>query len=314
MAKCFFRHPPDMAGVEPITQRPRKPGKRPSLRNTGRAGVLRRFLIDAYGLEYLKTGNVLDIAGGVGELAFEFINVNGVSSVVVDPRDLRLAKFVKKYHHGMYHRNIAAKGVRPRSEGMLPVRHIGLLADSEFFQMLGFEDENGVRVQDFNGFKSNCVTQASLTRLVEKGQALRWTPNGLLDHDNEQGRQYEERNEDNDIPWRHLCVEIEDASTIIEILENVSLVCGMHTDQATGALVDLAIALNKPFAVVPCCVYQKSFPKRKLGDGKCVETYEDLIQYIIEKDPENVKVETLDFEGKNKVVYRLAPENREIKD
>ena len=50
------------------------------MRNYERAGALRRFLIDTYGLEALSAGaGVLDVAGGQGALGFELLNLNGVS-------------------------------------------------------------------------------------------------------------------------------------------------------------------------------------------------------------------------------------------
>jgi len=48
--------------------------------------------------------------------------------------------------------------------------------------------------------------------------------------------------------------------------------------------VALAVALGRPFAVVPCCVYAAGSPKRKLlSDGAPVmEASEQLVQYIQE--------------------------------
>ena len=42
------------------------------------------------------------------------------------------------------------------------------------------------------------------------------------------------------------------------------LVIGMHPDQATEPLVNLAIRHRKPFAVVPCCVFAHENPGRRL--------------------------------------------------
>jgi len=50
---------------------------------------------------------VLDIAGGNGELAFELLNISGVPVTVVDPRPMRLDKYVKRFRKGFYHRNRA---------------------------------------------------------------------------------------------------------------------------------------------------------------------------------------------------------------
>jgi hypothetical protein len=43
-----------------------------------------------------------------------------------------------------------------------------------------------------------------------------------------------------------------------------SILAGMHSDQATEEIIDLALAHNMPFAVVPCCVFPKLFTHRKI--------------------------------------------------
>ena len=78
---------------------------RPRVRNKERAGALRRFLLETYGLEALQAGaGVLDVAGGSGSLAFELRNLNGVAVTVVDPRPLTLRKLLRKWEAGMYFR------------------------------------------------------------------------------------------------------------------------------------------------------------------------------------------------------------------
>ena len=44
---------------------------------------------------------------------------------------------------------------------------------------------------------------------------------------------------------------------------------GMHPDEATESIVDVALACRKPFAIVPCCVFYKSNVGREL-DGEQV--------------------------------------------
>ena len=65
---------------------------------------------------------------------------------------------------------------------------------------------------------------------------------------------------------------------------------------------DFAQRMRKPFALVPCCVYSESFPRRRLPDGRLVRSYEDLVQYVLAKDP-GVQVKELPFEGRNKVLW-----------
>jgi hypothetical protein len=97
----------------------------------------------------------------------------------------------------------------------------------------------------------------------------------------------------------------------IALLCNCSAVVGMHPDQATEPIVALAVALRRPFAVVPCCVYAAEFPKRKLlSDGSPVKTYEQLVQYIQQlaaaaPGEYRIGVEVMPFEGKNLLVWGM---------
>jgi len=80
----------------------------------------------------------------------------------------------------------------------------------------------------------------------------------------------------------------------------------MHPDEATDAIIDLAMQNNKPWMVCPCCVFPKTF-KRTLPSGKAVRKYGELCEYI-KNMSDDVQEATLDFEGRNKVFYWL-PEN-----
>jgi hypothetical protein len=50
----------------------------------------------------------------------------------------------------------------------------------------------------------------------------------------------------------------------VATLRGASLLVGMHPDQATEFIVSCALALHKPWAVVPCCVFGREFPTRRL--------------------------------------------------
>lgn len=78
----------------------------------------------------------------------------------------------------------------------------------------------------------------------------------------------------------------------------------MHPDQVTEAIVDAALLCDKPFAVVPCCVFPNLFPHRKKADGSGpVVSYEDLVKYLQAKHP-SIKSCNLPFMGRNVVLYR----------
>ncbi|CAE7896794.1 unnamed protein product, partial [Symbiodinium sp. KB8] len=57
----------------------------------------------------------------------------------------------------------------------------------------------------------------------------------------------------------------------LQRLANASLVAGLHPDEATEAIVDLALDAGRRFAV-PCCVFAEKFPSRELAPGVPVRT------------------------------------------
>jgi len=91
-----------------------------------------------------------------------------------------------------------------------------------------------------------------------------------------------------------------------ERFSSCSLVVGMHPDQATDAIVDSAIEYGRPWAVVPCCVFTYDFPHRRTPSGDPVQSYEQLIEYLVAKHPD-AKTAYLPFVGRNQVVYHTGP-------
>ncbi|KAG0292609.1 hypothetical protein BGZ96_003944 [Linnemannia gamsii] len=120
-----------------------------------------------------------------------------------------------------------------------------------------------------------------------------------------------------------LCTLLDDQFAVDhkDVFEGASILIGMHPDQATEPIVSLALKHNKPFAVVPCCVFAHENPDRRLLDGGEVSTTLDFIQYLTEKDTKGgsdswfgaVSKQFLPFDGMNIVLYRpLAPAGIEI--
>jgi len=56
------------------------------------------------------------------------------------------------------------------------------------------------------------------------------------------------------------------ADEALRIINNVDLIVGFHPDQVTEAIVDLALLLNVPYCIVPCCVFPKEFSNRRIND------------------------------------------------
>ena len=90
-----------------------------------------------------------------------------------------------------------------------------------------------------------------------------------------------------------------DARDAWATLRDCTLAAGMHPDSATESIVDFALALGKPFAVVPCCVCSVDFPAR------AAMSYDAFVAYLVAKAPTRIRVATLGFEGRNLCVYAL---------
>ncbi|CAH0480224.1 unnamed protein product [Peronospora belbahrii] len=105
------------------------------------------------------------------------------------------------------------------------------------------------------------------------------------------------------------CLDDETLKLHTELFRDCSVLVGMHPDEATEAIVDAALTLRKPFAVVPCCVMSRVFPDRQCRDGTPVDTYEAFVRYLLEKHP-SVQSAFLPFAGRNQVLYIFGYETR----
>ena len=98
-----------------------------------------------------------------------------------------------------------------------------------------------------------------------------------------------------------------------------------HADQATEPLIDFCLKTQRSFAVVPCCVFDKLFPHRRVpissdrksADSKSVtdehapleknthrrvRVYGELINVLMRKDA-RIKAARLPLKGRNVVLY-----------
>ena len=281
-------------------------GRRHHARNRNKAGDFRRWLVATFGFETLASGaGVLDVAGGKGELAFELRNLSGIPVTVVDPRPMRLERYVRRFRSGMYHRNqspAAAKLRRPLDSTLAAPDHLRMFL------------HRGV----FDPARSDGERRLAAIESCELAHATRWSRRGLVDGESAPGDGVRDganldeayripgepvrhatmfseiprrRDPDADDVEADVDVDVEadveadvddpdavamtpvamDASATADACERVfrdcSVVVGLHPDQATDAAVDLALAFGKPFAVVPCCTYSRDFPRRRLPPG-----------------------------------------------
>jgi hypothetical protein len=87
-------------------------------------------------------------------------------------------------------------------------------------------------------------------------------------------------------------------------IRSCSAIIALHPDEATDAIVDTAVRLRIPFVIVPCCVFNRLFPHRRMPNqpDTPVSTHHDLLEYLQHKDA-SIKKTTLPFEGSNTVLW-----------
>mmetsp|Transcript_23506 Transcript_23506/g.32972 ORF Transcript_23506/g.32972 Transcript_23506/m.32972 type:complete len:416 (-) Transcript_23506:77-1324(-) len=296
---CAFRHDEKDRGT---TKSKRKwGGKRTLVRNSHKNTAFRIFLMKTYGLDFLQSGVVLDVAGGKGELSWELQNLTGVESVVVDPRPVALSAIERKWTQGMFEPKrfgpVFAKWYPACKEGCSkrkPRRpsHLRCFFEAEkFLAMANDDDRYDTTEKWFQGERS-------------RAKAIKWTTKGL-----QKEGQNEDHHEDDiisEVGEEEIDNEVADSTAAISILKRCKLVIGLHPDQAAGDIAEFANDLGVPWCIVPCCVYSDMFPKRRLQDGSQVKSHSQLLQWFSEVYPES-KVATLDIEGKNQVVYTTIP-------
>jgi hypothetical protein len=86
------------------------------------------------------------------------------------------------------------------------------------------------------------------------------------------------------------------------LLDGMSVIIGLHPDQPTEDILDVALLCDKPFAIIPCCVFPCFFPLRTLPCGSFVQSYDQFLEYLLLKDA-RLRRRELPFEGKNVVIY-----------
>jgi tRNA-dihydrouridine synthase A len=322
---CRFSHAD--AGALPATQgalSDRAQGRRTHRKqNLGRVSILRRWLVETFGRDVLASGSgVVDVAGGRGALSFELLNVHAIPSTVVDPRShLALSRLVQQWERGRYHAQksgeVAAAAAAAAATAVLP-RHWRCYWQEATWRPLLAAESAARFAPDAAALADVAVALTSRPPLAERvlgdegadDQVTRVASGSDASEVEEEAVEEEEATKAveavggvaREAPPPPSLAKLPSATEACELLRDCSLIVGMHPDAATEAIVDFALAADKSFAVVPCCVFAAAFAQRRVG-GRAVRTHAQLVAYLVAKDPERIRVATLPFAGRNVVVY-----------
>eukprot|EP00887_Chlorella_sp_A99_P007850 scaffold20.g7850.t1 len=314
-----------------------------------RAEAFRRWLLDTYGGDALRSGaGVLDVAGGRGELSLELAVLHSIPATVLEPRPLDLGPRARRLADAYF----SGGGGSPGAGGSggapeaLPLpRHLRLVVTPALATCLTTAlAASSSPASSSSASGSNCSSggggggtpprsvpmpdawPTTFAAARRGARQPRWAttaeghgpPGATLAASREEqagggegeaarAPQDGESGGDEGEPPPPGPGEVTEAAEAWRCLTQFSIAVGMHPDEATDFVVDLALAARRPFAVVPCCVHADAFPGRRLPDGRAVGSYEDLLQHLLAKDPRGrAALARLPLEGRSAVVY-LSP-------
>eukprot|EP00578_Thalassiosira_sp_NH16_P025295 CAMPEP_0181091966 /NCGR_PEP_ID=MMETSP1071-20121207/8675_1 /TAXON_ID=35127 /ORGANISM="Thalassiosira sp., Strain NH16" /LENGTH=344 /DNA_ID=CAMNT_0023174131 /DNA_START=88 /DNA_END=1122 /DNA_ORIENTATION=+ len=298
-----------------------------ALSKKNRVYVLREFLHRNYPSCIARgRSTVLDVAGGKGDLSWILRNIDGIDSVIADPRIpnhrrmVRSVKFLLDYPEEAAIRSVEGVPTHQPLAKLLPRLLANLRGTIENDDGFACKGENNCRVdlqapQYLRMHVDDRLVETLRQILVIEGEV---DSRAVWDGYWKAERCRIESNTTHyggTVPKASAAVkmndkesrQIVDPRSALEVFRSLDLIVGFHPDQATEATIDLALLSKIPFAVVPCCVFPSEFPDRII-DGKRVRNHGEFIEYLCAKHPQ-IKREKLPFvetdTAKNVVLYMM---------
>ncbi|KAF9973172.1 hypothetical protein BGZ73_003611 [Actinomortierella ambigua] len=276
-----------------------------------------QWLIQTFSRTRLSTGTgVLDIAGGRGDLSFELQTRQGIPSTIIDPKPEKgFRKWQQRWLNEFKKRTATVAMTDPKTRRERNAMDITEPSpkEKEAVEEEGEEEESDEEGEE-DGDEGGTSIEKTLEALVptKHEYPLQTTSAGRI-----------QAMMDEDLVKCHQ-----------DLFDHASILVGLHPDQATEPIVRMALRLGKPFAIIPCCVFSRENPHRRLPripqeavtvDSKQqqeqdtaendeekdkttrpVTSYDDFVQWLMTLHPD-IKTTWLNFEGMNRVVYWHGP-------
>jgi len=249
---------------------------------------------------------VLDIAGGRGDLSWELQTRQGIRSTIVEPRP---GKGMRKWQRKWLQKFMADnnRSVLPASDPALAI--MAEIEEGDALEKSNVEDPEEQEPdggKDFEGLGDFIPT--TLTYALQATEPARIQ--AMLDD--------------------QFLVDQRD------FVDRASIIIGLHPDQATEPIVRAALKAGKPFAVIPCCVFGRDNPHRRLpcaladssekehgaaakenvngeddDSTRPVTSYDDFVTWLSTLHPQ-IETTWLNFEGMNRVLFWRGPPSDEV--
>lgn len=254
------------------------------------------WLQQTFGTEYIRSGcGVLDVAGGRGDISFILSNVHQLTSTLVDPRapnHRKIGKRIERYFKlGLNHLVLqhsqhdsppptssstsSSPSPSSLSPSPPPLIESGTLTSSS---------SNSTGSSSPSSYESFVRTPPNLQLCFPSPCHHHFQPlwNSIPPSVSCSGTKtaYPEPRDGADLKdfyclYDKQCQAVDsqtrsqqdllsDWKQLETLMRDCSIIIGFHPDQPTEAIVDWALRLDKPFAVLPCCEHASLFPLRRV--------------------------------------------------
>ena len=232
--------------------------------NEARFPAFAAFLLEVFGGHSgLSAGQgVLDVAGGSGGLAFELAVRRQVPCCVVDPRTMRLTSTQRLV---LDHRRSMCALLSPwTSVSPLAASTNDKFQQREIKQIRTLFDSGAVLGSRQSSGRGGACGSCSKVPVGPAGDATASDGDAGDDLEGDgggsggEGGAYGNGAGEGGADGAGACeLGDTDARALWDAARECSVLVGLHPDNALDSILDVALALRKPVAVVPCCVFWK---------------------------------------------------------
>lgn len=236
--------------------------KRFGARNNNRMKVLLKFIFYEFHETIFqpakrdnpnKTIQILDVAGGKGELAARLSLCHNTNVIMIDPRP---ANILHVFHSIIFPKlpNKWQYSIRQKMEN--DSQFLENILKERYQQLEMYFDERTTQypiidneIHSSTSIEDDVCHRSSTKPLSDDDDDDDNNSNDVNNHNNQQ-MIHNNKNKNNNMMMLH------------QAIQDCDIIIGMHSDSATECIVDVALRHNKPFIVLPCCVFPNLFQTR----------------------------------------------------
>lgn len=312
----------------------------PEANKTQHNFIICAWLIDKFGIDFFRknstlssqkvdeTGYILDVAGGNGMLSYEFSVRYGINSVLYERRkNIKLSsmmrrkmKKITKGYNRLFNHSIVSDECKSNSDTAFAIRNNEAEMRVDKSPMIDFllchliksAANSSQSVVQILPRVEDSISNDSVLPFFHISENFPIYAKDILTSSSAHSDNAEISATENLSFY-----DIIENKSLLTLIQNCNMIIGVHSDEATECIIDIAVSQRIPFCIVPCCIFNNLYPDRKVllpnlhetnNSTSCevmygpVQNYDDFVRYLKSKHA-NIKQDVLPFHGRNIVLY-----------